>query len=274
MTRTFFIFLFTIFNLNGAVRGIAGPTPPPLTVRSSNRMRCDQKAGVCTAEGHVVIQQGTMRLTAPRVQLTFSTDKGQNPEIKTLHAYGNAQTPVILNEGNLQAVGQRAFYEANTQKAWLYGRPRLQTPGITVTSLHPFMLNRRTRRGYVQQPHIVFPDEKTVIRGAAMSINLEAAKLSKETLLIDLQDNVLLASKTHSLNARKAHYDGPQGTLTFMEHVSIADDRQTLAAHCLTYNLKTQTAVAHPRSTDLPPGQRDVLKTVIATDASPASGSL
>ncbi len=74
---------------------------------TSERLEVDQNAGVATFIEDVVVVQGEMRLTAPRVRVEYST--GDQGQIELMHATGG----VTMFNGAETAEGDEAVYRVS-----------------------------------------------------------------------------------------------------------------------------------------------------------------
>lgn len=74
---------------------------------TSERLEVDQNAGIATFIGDVIVVQGQMKMTAPRVRVEYST--GDDGQIDTMHATGG----VTMVNGEERAEGEDAVYEVD-----------------------------------------------------------------------------------------------------------------------------------------------------------------
>ncbi|SLN30131.1 Lipopolysaccharide export system protein LptA precursor [Roseovarius albus] len=99
----------------------------PVEVTSDN-LDVDQTAGTAVFTGDVVVIQGEMRLSAPRVLVVYNEDRSG---IKRLEATGGG---VILVNGPDVAEGNRADYDVETGLMDMHGNVILvQEGGNTIT---------------------------------------------------------------------------------------------------------------------------------------------
>ncbi|WP_116086252.1 lipopolysaccharide transport periplasmic protein LptA [Tropicimonas sp. IMCC34011] len=102
--------------------GIAFGTPQdgdqPVEV-TAEELQLDQAAGTAVFSGNVIVGQGDMRLTAPRVDVTYATDADGNSTggIDRLHATGG----VTLTSGGEAAEGQEAVYTVGSGQVVMTG---------------------------------------------------------------------------------------------------------------------------------------------------------
>lgn len=82
---------------------------------TSERLEVDQNGGVATFIGDVIVVQGEMRLTAPRVRVEYTT--GDDGRIETMHATGG----VTMVNGEETAEGADAVYEVDAGTVLLTG---------------------------------------------------------------------------------------------------------------------------------------------------------
>lgn len=94
--------------------GSAQNVKAPVEV-TSDSLQVDQKTGVATFIGHVVVVQQNMRLAADRVIVTY--DQGDRTRISTLHAEGN----VTLTSGPDAAESRTADYDVKSGHVILRG---------------------------------------------------------------------------------------------------------------------------------------------------------
>ena len=71
---------------------------------TSERLEVDQEGGIATFIGDVIVVQGQMRLTAPRVRVEYTT--GEAGRIERMHATGG----VTMVNGEETAEGDEAVY--------------------------------------------------------------------------------------------------------------------------------------------------------------------
>jgi lipopolysaccharide export system protein LptA len=82
---------------------------------TSDRLEVDETGGVATFIGDVIVVQGTMRLSAPRVRVEYTS--GDDGRIETMHATGG----VTMLSGEETAEGQDAVYEVDAGKITMTG---------------------------------------------------------------------------------------------------------------------------------------------------------
>lgn len=74
---------------------------------TSDRLEVDQESGIATFIGDVLVVQGEMRLTAPRVRVEYTT--GEAGRIDLMHATGG----VTMVSGEETAEGEEAVYSVD-----------------------------------------------------------------------------------------------------------------------------------------------------------------
>lgn len=74
---------------------------------TSERLEVDQTAGIATFIEDVIVVQGEMRLSAPRVRVEYST--GEQGQIELMHATGG----VTMVNGEETAEGDEAIYRVS-----------------------------------------------------------------------------------------------------------------------------------------------------------------
>ncbi len=84
-------------------------TSLPVEVTSDN-LSVDNAAGIAIFEGDVIVIQGIMRLTAPRIRVEYDTAEGANNDITEMHATGG----VTFVNGPEAAESKEAVYFPNT----------------------------------------------------------------------------------------------------------------------------------------------------------------
>ena len=94
--------------------GNAQDVKQPVEV-TADALSVDQKTGKATFSGHVLIGQGTMRLAADSVTVTYA--QGGQDRISALHAQGN----VTLASGQDAAEAQAADYNVESGNVVLTG---------------------------------------------------------------------------------------------------------------------------------------------------------
>lgn len=108
MYRIAFAFLILVAALPVHAQGVAlGPfrqDPDEPVEVTSERLEVDNSAGVAIFIGDVIVVQGQMRMTAPRVRVEYSS--GDQGQIKFMHATGG----VTMINGEETAEGEEATY--------------------------------------------------------------------------------------------------------------------------------------------------------------------
>ncbi len=105
--------------------GNAQDTKLPVEV-TSEQLSVDQKTGVATFTGKVVIVQGQMRLAADRVTVTYA--QGDKRRISAMHAEGN----VTLVSGEDAAESRAADYDVESGNVVLTGDVLMTQTGNVV----------------------------------------------------------------------------------------------------------------------------------------------
>ena len=76
---------------------------------TSERLEVNQNAGAATFIGDVVVVQGEMRLTAPRIRIEYAAGDGEAGGIDTMHATGG----VTMLSGEHAAEAEQAVYSVD-----------------------------------------------------------------------------------------------------------------------------------------------------------------
>ena len=105
--------------------GTAQDTKLPVEV-TSEQLSVDQKTGVATFTGKVVIVQGQMRLAADRVTVTYA--QGDKRRISAMHAEGN----VTMVSGEDAAESRAADYDVESGNVVLTGDVLMTQTGNVV----------------------------------------------------------------------------------------------------------------------------------------------
>ena len=105
--------------------GNAQDTKLPVEV-TSEQLSVDQKTGVATFTGKVVIVQGQMRLAADRVTVTYA--QGAKRRISAMHAQGN----VTMVSGEDAAESRAADYDVESGNVVLTGDVLMTQTGNVV----------------------------------------------------------------------------------------------------------------------------------------------
>ena len=105
--------------------GNAQDTKLPVEV-TSEQLSVDQKTGVATFTGKVVIVQGQMRLAADRVTVTYA--QGDKRRISAMHAEGN----VTMVSGEDAAESRAADYDVESGNVVLTGDVLMTQTGNVV----------------------------------------------------------------------------------------------------------------------------------------------
>ena len=105
--------------------GNAQDTKLPVEV-TSEQLSVDQKTGVATFTGKVVIVQGQMRLAADRVTVTYA--QGDKRRISAMHAAGN----VTMVSGEDAAESRAADYDVESGNVVLTGDVLMTQTGNVV----------------------------------------------------------------------------------------------------------------------------------------------
>ena len=108
----------------------AGPQDGSLPVEvTSDNLSIDNEAGIATFDGNVIVEQGVMRLTAPRIRVAYETAEGASNDITEMHATGG----VTFVNGPEAAEAAEARYFPNTGELVMTGDVLL-TQGPSVIS--------------------------------------------------------------------------------------------------------------------------------------------
>ncbi len=111
MPRIFLLFIAAVAALPAFGQGIQfGPfrqDPDEPVEVTSERLEVDQNAGIATFIDDVVVIQGEMRLTAPRVRVEYTS--GDEGQIDLIHATGG----VTMFNGIETAEGDEAIYRVS-----------------------------------------------------------------------------------------------------------------------------------------------------------------
>lgn len=111
MLRFALLFPILLAGLPAYGQGIAfGPfrqDPNDPVEVTSDRLEVDQTAGIATFIGDVIVIQGQMHLTAPRVRVEYTT--GDEGRIDNMHATGG----VTMVNGEETAEGSNAIYDVD-----------------------------------------------------------------------------------------------------------------------------------------------------------------
>lgn len=117
--RRVLIVAFLAFGTAASAQGVAlGPfrqDPEQPVEVTSERLEVDQEAGVAVFIGDVVVVQGEMRLTAPRVRVEYTT--GDAGQIEFMQATGG----VTMFNGEETAEGAEAVYTVTAGEVVMSG---------------------------------------------------------------------------------------------------------------------------------------------------------
>ena len=84
---------------------------------SADNLRIEQATGVAVFSGSVLVGQGTLRLQADSVEVTYARDGGSNGAIERVKAAGN----VTLTNGGEAAEAQTASYDLKSGDVLMEG---------------------------------------------------------------------------------------------------------------------------------------------------------
>lgn len=112
--------------------GIRADTSQPVEV-TADQLNVNQNDGTAIFTGNVVVIQGDMRLTAPRLQVEYAT--GNTSEIERLHATGG----VTMISGPEAAEAQEAVYTVADGEVVLTGDVLLTQEGSTMSGQQLFV---------------------------------------------------------------------------------------------------------------------------------------
>ena len=96
-----------------AFGGLTQDTSAPVNV-TSDELAVDQASGLATFTGNVVVTQGDLKLTAPRVEVAYTADRSA---IETVHATGG----VTIVSPTDAAEGREAVYTIGTGEVVMTG---------------------------------------------------------------------------------------------------------------------------------------------------------
>ena len=112
--------------------GIRADTSQPVEV-TADQLNVNQNDGTAIFTGNVVVIQGDMRLTAPRLQVEYATE--DKSEIERLHATGG----VTMISGPEAAEAQEAVYTVADGEVVLTGDVLLTQEGSTMSGQQLFV---------------------------------------------------------------------------------------------------------------------------------------
>jgi lipopolysaccharide export system protein LptA len=127
--------------------GLKGDPNLPVEI-SSDTLSVNQTDNTATFEGSVVIGQGQMRLSAPKVVVEYGQDQNgaqATNKIRTLHATGG----VTLVNGNEAAEGQEAVYTVASGSVLMTGSVVL-TQGPNVISGDRLVVDLTSGTGHME----------------------------------------------------------------------------------------------------------------------------
>jgi lipopolysaccharide export system protein LptA len=112
--------------------GIRADTSQPVEV-TADQLNVNQNDGTAIFTGNVIVIQGDMRLTAPRLQVEYGTE--DKSEIERLHATGG----VTMVSGPEAAEAQEAVYTVAAGEVVLTGDVLLTQKGSTMSGQQLFV---------------------------------------------------------------------------------------------------------------------------------------
>jgi lipopolysaccharide export system protein LptA len=110
---------------------------------TSERLEVDQNDGIATFIGDVIVVQGELRMTAPRVRVEYST--GDDGRIEFMHATGG----VTMLNGSETAEGEEAVYTVDAGTVVLTGDV-IVTQGPNVVAGEKLSVNLDTGAGTME----------------------------------------------------------------------------------------------------------------------------
>ena len=224
MIQSVFVLLATLTNLCAA----------PLHIEAKKQIVCNQVQGVCQAEGHTSARQGTFKILADSMKMTFlHTPK----TVQKLWADGN----VCMLSSGIKAQGDQAFYCAQKQIVSLSGHAQMNLQDVRITSQEPFIFNRRNNKGFVKNPHVVFSAHEATLVCDRLTVTLLPAKKEGHVpFYVRGTQGVLFATPYATIAADQAVYSTPQGTISLQGQVRIIDRRNIALMDRAIYHLETQ----------------------------------
>ncbi len=129
---------------NVALGALQQDTSLPVEVTSDN-LSVDNEAGIAIFEGNVVVIQGVMRLTAPRIRVEYDTEDGGANDITEMYATGG----VTFVNGPEAAESQEARYMPNTGDLVMTGDVLL-TQGPSVMSGEKLVVDLNAGTGVME----------------------------------------------------------------------------------------------------------------------------
>ena len=124
-----------------AFGGLTQDTTQPVNV-TSEQLAVDQTGGTAVFTGDVVVTQGDLKLTAPRVEVAYTADRSA---IETVHATGG----VTIVSPTDAAEGKEAVYTIGTGKVVMTGDVLL-TQATSVISGQTLDIDLNTGQGTMQ----------------------------------------------------------------------------------------------------------------------------
>lgn len=112
--------------------GIRADRSQPVEV-TADQLNVNQNDGTAIFTGNVVVMQGEMRMTAPRLEVEYAT--GDQSEIERLHATGG----VTMVSGPEAAEAQEAVYTVAAGEVVLTGDVLLTQKGSTMSGQQLFV---------------------------------------------------------------------------------------------------------------------------------------
>lgn len=147
MQRVFLIGMAICAGTLAEAQGIAlGPfrqAPTEPVEVTSERLEVDQNGGIATFVGEVVVVQGELRMTAPRVRVEYST--GEDGRIESMHATGG----VTMLNGSETAEGEEAVYRVDAGTVVMTGDV-IVTQGPNVVAGETLSVNLDTGAGTME----------------------------------------------------------------------------------------------------------------------------
>jgi lipopolysaccharide export system protein LptA len=135
--------LATLAEAQGIALGPFRQDPDQPVEVTSERLEVDQNDGIATFIGDVIVVQGELRMTAPRVRVEYST--GDEGRIEYMHATGG----VTMLNGSETAEGEEAVYTVDAGTVVLSGDV-IVTQGPNVVAGEKLSVNLDTGAGTME----------------------------------------------------------------------------------------------------------------------------
>jgi lipopolysaccharide export system protein LptA len=135
--------LATLAEAQGIALGPFRQDPDQPVEVTSERLEVDQNDGIATFIGDVIVVQGELRMTAPRVRVEYTT--GDEGRIEYMHATGG----VTMLNGSETAEGEEAVYTVDAGTVVLSGDV-IVTQGPNVVAGEKLSVNLDTGAGTME----------------------------------------------------------------------------------------------------------------------------